>query len=166
MNKLTDVIPVGEIVIAQKPHQSKMKFYHYENLDKAFENFCGDKVAQMSSLKQQIEDNLYDEELDGKIIQNIKDGLKNDGLDEDTPYYEILFDWTYDKYHPISQKDKERILSIIAADDMSQAIVFVAQENMTYKDFSEKIFKLVNIGNDYIPFEEIYEILSVEYEKY
>lgn len=159
MEKQEKVI-TGEVVIVQRPHRDNTKLYWYIDIDKAFESFS-EIVYDAPSLNEQIQQGCFDTEGDKDTIAFIKQQLSEEGIDEDTPYFEIMFDWSYDKYFKKTAENKERIVNILAQDDMNAGHVFIAEEGETYEDFANRIYEYTR-GHNEPSYREIYQCLSVE----
>lgn len=159
MEKQEKVI-TGEVVIVQRPHRDNTKLYWYVDIDDAFDKFC-ENVYNAPSLNEQIQQGCFDPEADKETIDYLKSELSKEGLDADTPYFEIMEDWSYDKYFKQTAENKERILDILAEDDMHAGRVFVAEDGETYEEFAERIFNYTR-GHNEPSYREIYQCLSVE----
>lgn len=159
MNK-QDKVMAGEVVIVQRPHRMNTRLYWYVDIDAAFDNFC-ENVYNAPSLNEQIQQGSFDPEADKETIDYLKSELSKEGIDADTSYFEIMEDWSYDKYFKQTAENKERIVEILAEDDMHAGHVFITENGENYEDFANRIYNYTR-GHNEPSYPEIYRCLGVE----
>ena len=154
IDKWNDEVTEGKIIIVRRPHQMPYQVTEFYDLEDALEAYS-DGYFKMPSLNEQIKDGQLDIEYDKEFIEKIKNNLKEAGIDENTPYYEVEKEWLPEyKYKHITKENELKILSDVVADDMHAGHVFIAEKGMTNLEFAEEIFRWTR-GHNEPSFESI-----------
>ena len=154
IEKWNDEVTEGKVIIVRQPHQMPYQVTEFYDLKDALEAYS-DGYFKMPSLNEQIKDGQLDIEYDKEFIEKIKNNLKEAGIDENTPYYEVEKEWLPEyKYKHITKENELKILSDVVADDMHAGHVFIAEKGMTNLEFAEEIFRWTR-GHNEPSFESI-----------
>ena len=154
IDKWNDEVTEGKIIIVRRPNQMPYQVTEFYNLKDALEVYS-DGYFKMPSLNEQIKYGTFDIENDKEYIEDIKNGLKEAGIDENTPYYEVNKEILPKyKYKPITKENELEILSDLVDDNMHAGHVFIAEKGMTNLEFAEEIFRWTR-GHNEPSFESI-----------
>lgn len=154
-----------DVVIVRRPHQMPVKVFSYDNMSDAIKSW---RDSFTYTVYKNVEDfaksiGWSDLSEDGAIedMENMKNALKEAGLDENAPFAEFMIGYGESFLKNPEDFNEMDAFSETVADDMSSAGIFEAEDGETYEKFAERIFKYTR-GHNAPSLEQIYQSIGID----